>query len=662
LQAIIDAAHKLSADNVDDTNATNKFATAAQLSQIETNKTNISLKANTSDVNTAAASLQAQIDNIVSGSTEDSEVINARVGADGTSYQTLKARLDAETDDAVYPFNMVPGNATAVKSIIDFKFYTDDTTKTVKLMRILRNTSNVYAVTITVDGVSYNILNIAASAYTEKSYNIFNIANVGYGYFIIDWTSLTSGTYYHDINSELKQIYKIIPEPSDHIPFEFTRNETKDEAINAISCFVIYLKDVSQSVKLMRVIKNSGNVYAVVISIDGVNYNILNIVASSYVEKSYNAFNIAGVCYGYFVINWNALTNTSYGGIQAELKQNYKFGYDENYQDVEILLPDVINVTVGKEISLEYYNIIRCSNVEEFQIEISSVSAQIQNLSTRLRIAPTAAGTTNETISIIKNDFVVATKSFQIVAAADTKPAIKAIFIGDSMTNAAIYISELVNMLGADKLTLYGTRSIAAADSEGAVRTIYHEGRAGWSTKNYVTDASVSDVTNAFYNGGFDFSYYMSNNPSFNDVTDVFILLGTNDGNRTDYGANYKAICDSIKEYSSSIRIHCLLPIPPVKDGYAFGSRNNISYMSFKNYMFNNAKTILNMYQDESGYSIVPINANLDCWYDFPQTEVAVNSRNPQQITVLNDNVHPSKYGYYRFADVIYCDIIANCQ
>ena len=41
LQAIIDAAHKLSADNIDDANATNKFATAAQLSQIETNKNNI---------------------------------------------------------------------------------------------------------------------------------------------------------------------------------------------------------------------------------------------------------------------------------------------------------------------------------------------------------------------------------------------------------------------------------------------------------------------------------------------------------------------------------------------------------------------------------------------------------------------------------------------
>lgn len=41
-QSIIDSDHKLSADNVDDTNSTNKFATQAQLDQINTNKTNIS--------------------------------------------------------------------------------------------------------------------------------------------------------------------------------------------------------------------------------------------------------------------------------------------------------------------------------------------------------------------------------------------------------------------------------------------------------------------------------------------------------------------------------------------------------------------------------------------------------------------------------------------
>lgn len=40
-QDTIDSSHKLSADLIDDTNATNKFATAAQLDQIVTNKNNI---------------------------------------------------------------------------------------------------------------------------------------------------------------------------------------------------------------------------------------------------------------------------------------------------------------------------------------------------------------------------------------------------------------------------------------------------------------------------------------------------------------------------------------------------------------------------------------------------------------------------------------------
>ena len=41
-QPTIDGSHKVSADNIDDSTATNKFATVAQLEQIETNKNNIS--------------------------------------------------------------------------------------------------------------------------------------------------------------------------------------------------------------------------------------------------------------------------------------------------------------------------------------------------------------------------------------------------------------------------------------------------------------------------------------------------------------------------------------------------------------------------------------------------------------------------------------------
>lgn len=78
--------------------AVTHFATDTAIAAINTA---LDTKANISDVNSATASLQAQIDQIeISASAEAvvaPEVAGARVGADGTSYQTLKDRLDTES-------------------------------------------------------------------------------------------------------------------------------------------------------------------------------------------------------------------------------------------------------------------------------------------------------------------------------------------------------------------------------------------------------------------------------------------------------------------------------------------------------------------------------------------------------------------------------------
>lgn len=82
--------------------AINSGIDSEKVEQIATNENNILSKANTSDVNTATANLQAQIDQIAQAAgtgTADTEVAQARVGADGTSYNTLKTRLDAENAD-----------------------------------------------------------------------------------------------------------------------------------------------------------------------------------------------------------------------------------------------------------------------------------------------------------------------------------------------------------------------------------------------------------------------------------------------------------------------------------------------------------------------------------------------------------------------------------
>ena len=78
--------------------------------------------------------------------------------------------------------------------------------------------------------------------------------------------------------------------------------------------------------------------------------------------------------------------------------------------------------------------------------------------------------------------------------------------------------------------------------------------------------------------------------------------------------------------------------------------------------MFAFVQQILLTFNNNTNISIIPTHLNIDCWYDFPHTQVNANQRNPEQIEVGNDNVHPNKYGYYRIADTILGDILATCN
>lgn len=587
-----------------------------------------------------------------SGAWSSSDVTAVNLGGE---ISDLKSALSKESFPFYNPNSNILPACKAIKYAIFYKY----PNKTIELYRVVKNSGGAYYIGLA-DGSGnvYNILNVASSSYTEN--NIVEFSTNGLeGMLVIDWNSLTNGAYnYQSYDLQFSDLcyYKPVPD----YPFE---NYNSILAADAFIDFSISMGDPSKEVKLERLLKKSGGVYYIQIGIGGISYPLLNIAQASYTEKAYNSFVIDDKTYGYFIIDWDKLTDgAAYNSINKALNVLCKHDLSDKktQANVEILLPSTISVAVGHEISLTYYNIVKCTNIEEYQVVVSPTNAQIQNLADRLRIVPMETGNETVSIKLYKNDVLIASKSFTLKKIADSAPSIKAIFIGDSMTNAGYYLAELVNMLGSN-LTLYGTRTTIVEDADGDSRTVSHEGRPGWSTSTYVGSASSGGVTNPFYNSGFDFSYYMTNNPSYSDVTDVFILLGTNDGAGSTFAANYKTICDSIKAYNSNIRIHCMLPIPPIKSGYAFGVRNYIDYLTYKAYLFNSAKKIVFAYDGESGYFIVPVMANVDCYYDFPQTEVAVNSRNPQLVPVGNDNVHPSKYGYYRFSDVIYSDIVANC-
>jgi hypothetical protein len=79
------------------------LAAKADASDLASTDALVATKANASDVAASTAELQGEIDQIVISASAEAvvapEVAAARVGADGTSYQTLKARLDTESTD-----------------------------------------------------------------------------------------------------------------------------------------------------------------------------------------------------------------------------------------------------------------------------------------------------------------------------------------------------------------------------------------------------------------------------------------------------------------------------------------------------------------------------------------------------------------------------------
>lgn len=102
-QNAIGSSHKLSADLVDDTNATNKFATAEELEQIETNKNNIS-KDEASLVELVDGGAKNHINNTLSSGTIPYSNISYTVNTDKSI--TIIGGTATANADIVIPFSV----------------------------------------------------------------------------------------------------------------------------------------------------------------------------------------------------------------------------------------------------------------------------------------------------------------------------------------------------------------------------------------------------------------------------------------------------------------------------------------------------------------------------------------------------------------------------
>lgn len=312
-----------------------------------------------------------------------------------------------------------------------------------------------------------------------------------------------------------------------------------------------------------------------------------------------------------------------------------------------------------------------------------------------LKFTPTAShvGTHNITIKVISRRTweTVATKDSSIIISADTAITNKKVlFIGDSLTQASVYVAEI------ERMSSKGIASIGTVQSKisfnGGIAEVKHEGRSGWGGYDYMNNTAVNGFANPFYNPNteysltldkkyydlyrltydnsgsvtvlkhhFDFAYYVAN--AGVGVPDaVFINLGTNGGNLYAIESNYvafDAMIERIRAHSSTMPIFLYLFPPTSRRGNQARNSNGVRNVSLisdaRTAYYDCIKKLIDRYESDSRVIIVPTYAMLDTLYDYKTETVAVSARNEEQITIgQSDSTHPATSGYLHMADSYY--------
>lgn len=242
----------------------------------------------------------------------------------------------------------------------------------------------------------------------------------------------------------------------------------------------------------------------------------------------------------------------------------------------------------------------------------------------------------------------------------------KALIIGDSITAGGVISTTVLADVAANgdssyALTLLGTQGTGAA---------LHEGYGGYTYGTFCT-------TGPFYNSGFDFDYYMTNNAySMSAGDSVFLMLGTNDFFQQDDDdamatqmatvATYlDSIITSVHAYESGINIWIgMIPQPAYGQtawGQTYGGTAYIHSRIKRNFAL--WRRFLITVYDGLGVSdkvwLCPVHCCVDTKNNYTQSARDVNGRNTTQETIQSDPVHPATSGRQQIGDTLYACLMS---
>ncbi|MGN4434499.1 BppU family phage baseplate upper protein [Bacillus cereus group sp. MYBK69-2] len=302
---------------------------------------------------------------------------------------------------------------------------------------------------------------------------------------------------------------------------------------------------------------------------------------------------------------------------------------------------------VGIEFNLYFDKIFQVNRPKDYYVTATSSGLTFIVTDKYIRLTPTAgqvsANPYTVKLQLLSADGTeISYEYFNLYVLADNTVATtdKAIFIGDSLTDNSLqksYVDFVKEQL--PNMSFYGTRP--------GVNGVNAEGRASWSTTTYMSSASYGGMTNAFFNPStstFDFSYYITNNPSFNDVTLVGLFLGQNDGYRDEAFTNLEAMIQSIHAYKSNIKIYIFMTNFEAADRSPDVFKTRLEKTQKYIDLFGNR-------ENEFIY-LVPQHVNLDSFYDYGHGQVQLSARNTETVLGITDGVHPNLAGRAKEADV----------
>lgn len=366
----------------------------------------------------------------------------------------------------------------------------------------------------------------------------------------------------------------------------------------------------------------------------------------------------------YVRVDWNGFLDNAarycvYVGAEEKpyipyrvISQKFVEQAEDAFPEVRLVLPRDVYVANGVRVDIHAQSITRGIDVRNLVKPIATSNGAYRAVYNHLEI--TGGEKTDRSFDVycettwgkfaLKNISV-----HNVPAAAGAGMTKRILFIGDSKTDAGVYTQCLMDMFADDSMSiqLLGTRG--TADNR-------HEGRSGWSARNYVLNDAYRGVIedSPFYNPtthAFDFGYYMDRN-GYDGVDFVFINLGTNDADDSaNFISYYNTMIDGIRSYNPNVIIGIWVPAP-------FATFGGYSHADNDAQTFDMMEAIIAEFDTPENQAnrifVVPTHMNLNTEYDYPWRDEPYTREKPEHTyRVCTDQIH-EVYGYYKDANVIF--------